>query len=83
MLGGSAQISTLPETWAHGVFLVVPLPPTALRLIVWFSTSMDRTKARPFGPLTTSPMFAGRDAAALYGVRGRQKAVYFPRQRCG
>ena len=65
MLGGSAQISTLPETWAHGVFLVVPLPPTALRLIVWFSTSMDRTKARPFGPLTTSPMFAGGFGGSL------------------
>ena len=29
-----AQTAILPETWAHGVFLVVPLPPTALRLIV-------------------------------------------------
>ena len=60
-----AQTAILPETWAHGVFLVVPLPPTALRLIVWFSTSIERTNARPFGPLTRSPMFAGGFGGSL------------------
>ena len=65
MLGGTGDyISILPETWAHGVFLVVPLPMTALRLIVWFSTSIERTNARPFGPSKTVSMPALASVAA-------------------